>query len=339
MEILIERGIAFIIALQSSVGDWFVPLMYFFSYLGTEEFFLLVLPLIYWSIDSFLGLQVAFILLTGNLFNHVGKLIFAGPRPYWVSPKVRALWLSETSFGIPSNHAQTAMSFWGVVAAYFKRTWVWVASLIVVFLIGFSRLYLGVHFPHDVLFGWLLGAVILWLFLRFWGPIAAWVARKSLGGKILTGFVVSLLFIVLGYGTWILRSGFQVPETWTANALLAGAEKPNPLDANNFFTMAGTFFGMATGAAWIRSKGGYQVSSGVGSLANDPVAKRALRYVVGLVGILILYLGLGSIFPRGDGFIVYTLRYVRYTLIGWWVSGGAPWVFVRFKLSGRNASI
>jgi membrane-associated phospholipid phosphatase len=333
MQALIESGIGFILALQGAVGDWFIVPMRFFSYLGTEEFFLLVLPLVYWSVDSALGLRVGFILVTSNLINYIGKLAFAGPRPYWVSREVRALWLTETSFGVPSGHSQIPMTVWGMFAAYAKRTWFWVVALVVIFFIGFSRMYLGVHFPHDVLVGWLIGAVILWAFVRFWEPVGAWVGKKPLSGQVLVAFLASLLFIVLGYGTWVLRSGYQIPAEWVENALFAGAEEPEPVVANSVFTSAGTLFGLAAGAAWILSMGGFQVPSGVGSLANDPLAKRAIRYVIGLIGVLILYLGLGAVFPRGDGFIFYLLRYIRYALIGWWVAGGAPWIFVRFKLS------
>lgn len=331
MQVFVEQGIAFIIALQSSVGDWFIIPMRFFSYLGNEEFFLLVLPLVYWSVDSALGLRVGFILVTSNLFNYVGKLILAGPRPYWVSSQVRALWLTETSFGVPSGHSQIPMTVWGMFAAYAKRAWVWGAALIIIFLIGFSRMYLGVHFPHDVLFGWLLGAVILWAFVSFWESVGAWVMKKTLSQQVLLAFVVSLLFIVLGYGTWASRSGYRIPETWVSNALLAGAEEPDPVNANSAFTSAGTFFGLAAGAAWITSLGGYQ--------AAGLLEKRALRYVIGLVGVLILYMGLGAVFPRGDEFIYLFLRYIRYLLIGWWVAGGAPWVFVRLKLAGRAKTI
>jgi hypothetical protein len=259
------------------------------------------------------------------MFNYVGKLIFAGPRPYWVSSHVRALWTTEVSFGIPSNHAQTAVSVWGMFAAYSRRAWVWVAYIIIIFLVGFSRIYLGVHFPHDVIFGWLFGALIMWTFMRFWDPVGAWVGTKTLSQQIWIGFAVSLLFIVLGFGTWNFRSGFQIPETWISNSLLAGTELPDPVNPNTTFTSAGTFFGLAAGAAWIMSKGGYQ--------ASGPVGKRAIRYVIGLIGVLILYMGLGVIFPRGEGLIYYLLRYIRYGLVGWWVTGGAPWVFVRFKLA------
>jgi membrane-associated phospholipid phosphatase len=332
MQVFIESGIAFIIALQSAVGDWFIAPMRFFSYLGNEEFFLLVLPLVYWSVDSALGLRVAFILVTSNLFNHIGKLIFAGPRPYWISSHVRALWLTETSFGIPSGHAQNAASIWGMFAAYGKRTWLWIASIAIIFLIGFSRIFLGVHFPHDVIFGWLLGALILWAFMRFWDPVSTWVGKKSLSQQISIAFIVSLLFIALGFGTWwTLRSGYQIPQTWISNSLLAGTELPDPVNPNSTFTSAGTFFGLAVGAAWIMSMGGYQ--------ASGPTGKRAIRYAIGLIGILILYMGLGAIFPRGDGFIFYLLRYIRYTLVGFWVTGGAPWVFVRFKIAERAGPI
>ncbi|MDP2778006.1 MAG: hypothetical protein Q8O48_10225, partial [Anaerolineales bacterium] len=103
-----------------------------------------------------------------------------------------------------------------------------------------------------------------------------------------------------------------------------GNVEPAPVDPNGIFTSAGTFFGLAFGLAWIVSLGGYQ--------ASGPVWMRALRYVIGLIGVLILWMGLGEIFPRGDGVLVYSLRFVRYALVGWWVTGGAPWVFMRFKL-------
>jgi membrane-associated phospholipid phosphatase len=330
MQTLIESGIAFIIALQS-VGDWLIAPMRFFSYLGNEEFFLFVLPLVYWSVDSALGLRVAFILVTSILFNNVSKLLFAGSRPYWVSSHVRALWTTETSFGIPSGHAQNAMSVWGMFALYGKRKWIWIVSITVIFLIGFSRMYLGVHFPHDVIFGWLLGAAILWAFMRFWEPVGAWVGQKTLSQTIWIAFLVSLLFIVFGFGASTLRSGYQIPETWISNSLLAGTELPAPVDPNSTFTSAGTFFGLAVGAAWIMSIGGYQ--------ASGPLKMRLLCYIIGLIGVIILRIGLGAIFPEGDGFIFYTLRFIRYTLVGWWVAGGAPWVFMKLKIAGRNAGL
>ena len=323
MQTIIQFGISFIIALQG-MGDWLTTPMRFFSYLGTEDFFFLVLPLVYWCNDASLGLRIGFILVTSSMFNYVGKLLFAGPRPYWVSSHIRALW-PETTFGVPSCHAQHAVAVWGMIAVYRKRTWVWVIAILLIFLIGFSRLYLGSHFPHDVILGWLIGTIILWVFVRLWESIGAWIQNKALNYQIFIAFVASLAFVVLGLGTVALRNDYQVPDAWINNTLLAGADVPAPVDIHGTFTSAGTFFGLAVGAAWINSLGGYQ--------AKGPIQKRALRYVVGLIGILIFWMGLGAVLPDGDGFIFYTLRFIRYTLVGWWVAGGAPWVFIRTRLA------
>jgi membrane-associated phospholipid phosphatase len=328
MQNLIESGIALVISLQNA-GDWLIAPMRFFSQLGTEDFFFLVLPLIYWSIDSALGLRVGMILVTSSMLNYIGKILFAGPRPYWVSSDVRALWV-ETSFGAPSGHAQHAMTVWGIIAASLRRTWVWMVCGLLIFFIGFSRIHLGSHFPFDVVMGWLFGAVILWTFMRFWDPVASWLSGKSFGQQVGIAFIVSMIFVVSGLAVISLRSDYQLPAEWMANAIRGGNEVPVPVDANGIFTSAGTFFGLAFGLAWINLSGGYQ--------ATGPLWMRALRYVIGLLGVLILWMGLGEVFPRGDGALVYSLRFVRYALVGWWVTGGAPWVFNRFKLvegSGR----
>ena len=88
MDALVPNGINWIVAIQS-LGSWLDAPMVFFSFLGTENFFLLALPLIYWCIDASLGIRVGFILLTSVYLNGIFKLWFAGPRPYWVSDSQR----------------------------------------------------------------------------------------------------------------------------------------------------------------------------------------------------------------------------------------------------------
>ena len=322
MQTLIDFGISFIIALQH-LGEWQIPIMNFFSQLGTEEFFFIVLPLLFWSVDSALGIRVAFILGASIFLNLIGKVGFAGPRPYWVSSHIQPWW-PETSFGIPSGHAQHAMSIWGIIALYKKEKWITIVCAILIFMIGFSRLVLGAHFPHDVVFGWLLGACLLWLYARYWDATVAWLSKISFSKQVGIAFVTSMIFVIVGMIVTSLRSGFQIPESWMTNALRSGVA-PDPIDPNGVYTAAGTFFGLAIGAAWTHLRGGYQV--------EGPVWKRALRYVIGLIGVIILWQGLGSILPRGDGFLVYSLRFLRYTLVGWWISGGAPWIFKHFNLT------
>ncbi len=322
MQTLIDFGVALIVALQR-MDAWVYPVMDFFSQLGTEEFFFLIAPMIYWSINSALGIRLALVLVASVYFNTLGKVLFAGPRPYWVSSHIRPLW-PESSFGIPSGHAQHAVSIWGMIAAYMKKTWVIIACALVIFFISFSRLVLGAHFPHDVLAGWALGGVLLWAFNRYWGDAARWLAGKTFAQHAQIAAFVAFITLAFGLTVYALQNDYQIPEDWMTNALRSGMEL-DPVNPDSLFTATGTFFGIALGAAWIHSMGGYQ--------AEGPVWKRVIRYWVGLVGILILWQGLGAVFPRNEDVISHLLRFLRYTLVGWWLIGGAPWVFKHFNLT------
>lgn len=322
MDILIQNGINWILAIQS-LGSWLEWPMEFFTFLGYENFFFLVLPLVYWSVDARVGLQIAFILTTSNYLNAIVKMLFAAPRPYWVSAQVEPL-SAEPSFGIPSGHAQNSAAVWGTIAAAINKRWAWVAAILLTFFIGFSRLYLGMHFLHDVLLGWLLGILLLFAFLRFWDPVAAWLKGKTLSKQVTIAFVVSLLMIAIGFLSGTPLSAYVFPAEWAANALRVGP-LPDPVSVGGILTSAGSFFGLASGAAWIASQGGYQTPG--------PLEKRALRYVIGLIGIMILWYGLGEVFPRGETLIPLILRYTRYSLVGFWVTAGAPWLFFHFKLA------
>ncbi|HEY3474223.1 MAG TPA: phosphatase PAP2 family protein [Anaerolineales bacterium] len=325
MDTLIENGIDWIVAIQS-LGGWLELPMEFFTFLGQENFFFLVLPLIYWSVDAGLGLRVALILATSNYLNAIVKVLFASPRPFWVSAGVEPL-SAESTFGTPSGHAQNAAALWGIMAAGVNRRWAWVTAFVLMLLIGFSRLYLGMHFVHDVVAGWLIGLVLLILFLRFWDPVASWLERKTFVQQVGLAFGVSLLMIAIGMWSILPMNAYVFPEGWTANALRVGPV-PDPVSIEGVFTSAGSFFGLASGAAWIASRGGYQ--------ADGPLEKRALRYGVGLIGIMILWFGLGQVFPDGEEVLPLLLRYLRYSLVGLWVTGGAPWLFFHFKLARQS---
>ena len=324
MDALIQNGIDWIIAIQS-LGGWLELPMKIFTFLGNENFFFLVLPMLYWSLDAGLGLRVAFILVTSNALNPIGKFLFASPRPYWVSASVEPLSI-EHSFGIPSGHAQNSAALWGIMAAWLGKRWAWITAIVIAFLVGFSRLYLGMHFAHDVIVGWLIGYTLLFLFLKFWDPVVAWLKTKTLTQQVMIAFVISLFIILIGLLSNAPLNGYVFPVEWTENALRAGP-LPEPASIENIFTSAGSLFGMAVGVAWIASRGGYQTAG--------PVEKRALRYVIGLIGVMILWEGLGAVFPRGEEWLPLLLRYIRYTLVGLWITAGAPWLFFHFNLARK----
>src|SRR6185436_699755 len=109
-----------------------------------------------------------------------------------------------TSFGFPSGHAQNAATAWIATAFYFKKRWIWTTAILLISLVGLSRVYLGVHFPTDVLGGWVIGALFacLWLLMesRF-GP--NWQSQ-AIPRKL---FVVGIgLALTLGVSFLIFRS-------------------------------------------------------------------------------------------------------------------------------------
>ena len=93
--------------------------------------------------------------------NLVLKPLVARIRPCDVNPAVQLLIARPDDFSFPSGH--TGASFAAVSALYASRSRLWVPSLILAILISFSRLYLYVHYPTDVLVGLLLGIMTGWI--------------------------------------------------------------------------------------------------------------------------------------------------------------------------------
>jgi membrane-associated phospholipid phosphatase len=311
-----EYGIRLVVLFQTAT--WLEAPMRFFTFLGTKDFFILVMPVVYWCIDAGLGIRIASILLLGTGMNELAKMALQGPRPYWISTQVKAL-SAEAQFGIPSGHAQTAAGVWGMLAASIHHGRVRIVSVTLILLIGLSRIYLGVHFPHDVLVGWLLGGLTLWAFLVLWEPIAAWIKQRTLAQQLLLSLLLPAV-LVLGAGMLVywLR-GYALPDEWMLNAARAGEPLPAPISMQTTLTSAGTLCGISIGLALITRRGGFNPSG--------PVWKRAVCLVVGMIGVLVLYLGLKVILPEGESLLDSSLRFARYAVLGMWVSAGAPWVF------------
>lgn len=326
MDALLNGGLAIVLAFQS-LGSWLTAPMQFFTFLGTEDFYILILPVLYWSVDAALGLRVGLIMLFSTSIYDIAKLTFHMPRPYWYSAKVNPL-SAESSFGVPSGHAQNSVTVWGIVGVYFSKKWIWAVSIFIMLGISLSRLYLGVHFPHDTLMGWLFGGIIVWVFAKYWDSVAAWAKKQSFGMQIAYAFSLSMILILLGWIAYARLDGWSMSAEWIENAARAGDELPAPVSMSGLLTATGTLFGMLAGLAFMEKEGGF---SSAGTLWQ-----RFARYLVGLVGIAIIYLGLKMIFPAGESLLPSLFRYLRYALLGFWISGLAPWLFVKLQLANNH---
>ncbi|MCI0555544.1 MAG: phosphatase PAP2 family protein [Anaerolineae bacterium] len=318
MEALQQFSISLIQALQT-LSPALDGLMNFFTFLGRAEFYLLIAPFIFWTIDKRLGMRALIILIATDVITSSFKLLFHQPRPYWIGG-VREL-SQESSYGIPSSHASDSLAVGGYLAYRTKRTWFRVAIGIILLFIGLSRLYLGVHFLHDVLFGWLIGASVLWVAIKQSKQIAAWARSKSLSAQIGIGFVLSGVIILLGILIRSLISGTPDPASWSSFATEARS-------ITHSFTLAGAFFGAITGYALMRQNVHFRPA--------ENWSKRVLSYIIGIIGLVLIYLGLDiafSMIAADESILGYVLRYIRYALATFWVTLGAPWVFLKAKLA------
>jgi len=245
---------------------------------------------------------------------------------------VRLLGNPETSFGIPSGHALNAVTVWGTMAYHIKRQWAWIAAGLLILLIGLSRIYLGVHFPTDVVVGWGIGLALLALIIGLEKPVTRWFGGLSRLVQVGLLLVFSLLLIAVASGVMATAEGrFPVPDAWASTAALSAPEEPlAPYSLEGTITSAATLFGLFTGLLYFNDGGPLD--------ARGPWMKRAARYVAGLIGVLILWRGLGIVFALladDETLFSYALRYLRYALVGGWISGLGPWVFVKLKIGER----
>lgn len=132
-----------------------------------------------WRGWRFSAILLAVSTLGGVLLTTVLKYTFQRARPDFIDSGY-----SAGSFAFPSGHATVAVGFYGaltLILAYHLRGFSrWVAvvlGVLLILLIGFSRLYLGVHYPSDVLAGYL--AAPLWL-VFVGAAYAAWISIKGL---------------------------------------------------------------------------------------------------------------------------------------------------------------
>lgn len=325
LDAILENSISIILYLQS-LGDGIVWIMKLFTFLGNEEFYLILFPILFWCVDSRLGFRAGLILLLSGAVNSYFKWIFRLPRPYWINNEVVA-YTSETSFGAPSGHSQNAVSMWGLIAASMRKLWVWGSAIFLILMIGLSRMVLGVHFLLDVITGWTIGIILLWVFLRVEPPIHKWLTDKTLSLKMLFSFLVSIGLIMFAILILWTLSYWNVPNLWVQNAYSATPEATpiDPLTISGVISNAGVLFGISVGYIIMNQLGGFN------SQGNIP--QQILKYTIGIIGVLVIWLGLDFIFPEGKTVIVFIFRYIRYGLAGIWISLGAPWVFVKMKLA------
>jgi len=232
--------------------------------LGSEGFFLLFLSAIYWSLNKSLGFW-GLVLMPSAIFvtSEIPKDILRLPRP-----DVRGITVPTYTF--PSGHTSGAVSVWGYLAIMLKirRFWIW--TVIIVLLVGLSRITLGYHFPGDVIGGIVTGMIFLALFL---------------GSGL--GMIESKVYEKLSF-QHLLMLALVIP---VALSFLPATYAPN---------LMGYLAGAGTGRLLEREKLDFD--------PRGSRLQHLARALIGAVTIGAIILGLGSVLPANIHLITFSLH-------------------------------
>jgi membrane-associated phospholipid phosphatase len=295
MEALLDWGTTTILWFQQFSPTLDLPFKVF-TLMGEEVFFTLLVFSVYWCIDKRTGVRLAILFLLSGYINTVAKVLASQPRPFEYNSRVRKLFEADGG-GFPSGHTQNTVVIWGELAFRFRKSWLWLIALFLMLLVPISRVYLGLHFPTDLLGGYLLGFSLLLLCQWLEPGVAVWLKSKGLTWQLSISLALPALMILL----------FPSNEK---NGLIAGA----------------TLMGMG---------GGFVVEQHFVKFQSGGIRwKQVARFLLGAAVAFTLWQGLRFTFVGLQPEPLY--RFVRYGLVGLWGALGAPWVFVKLGLAARR---
>lgn len=146
---------------------WLNELMLLITHLGEETAFLVVALIVFWCVDKYQGYYVLGVGLFGNMANQFLKILCRIPRPWVRDPGFTPLEdaIAEAGgYSFPSGHSQTAVGYLGCIAVSQKQKWIRVLCIAFMILVPFSRMYVGVHTPADVIVGSAMALVMVLAF-------------------------------------------------------------------------------------------------------------------------------------------------------------------------------
>ncbi|NHJ13066.1 MAG: phosphatase PAP2 family protein [Candidatus Thorarchaeota archaeon] len=263
--------------------------------MGSEIFYVSLILIGYWVYRKKAAVVAALLVVVAYVANYWVKYVIANPRPptsVWVEG------VEATNYSTPSGHAQVSATLYGWLNLRVKTWWMTILSIVVVLLIGISRVYIGVHYLGDVLLGWAIGIVTVILFYYLEGPF-----RKATE-KVRHEYLYFILFLI----------GFTM--------LIISILCPQP-PGDNFGSYAGLLMGLAIALPLEQRFVGFEIDT-----STVPKWRLVLRVVLGLVLVLGVMLGLSPFLPTEE-VLLRAFRYFLVVLTGTFLW---PLIFTKAKI-------
>ncbi|UYT08554.1 phosphatase PAP2 family protein [Treponema denticola] len=327
-----QWGIEVIRTIQNFSSPFLNEIMKIFTDASTYGFVVFIIGLYLWCIDYKKGLHLAYAAAFTSGLNGGIKRILKIPRPFTHAPEI--MLKSIGGFSTPSGHSSISAFIYPAVLFYkpFRENLSKdaqsakpqkngtasgkikiEAAIILPLLVGFSRVYLGVHYPTDVLLGWGLGAFIFLSMMFFLPAIEAKLSTlnrtdESDAQNIKFKKTASIRFTLAALFSFIL--------------IFISREKVNE---------AGLILGLAFGNIRILENSKYSFDASSGTWVQ-----KILRFIIGsalsCIPIIIFYL-----LKIDSSYAQYRLyRFLEFFAVGLIASGLAPIIFCLLKISGED---
>lgn len=164
-----EMELNFLHTLRNASNQFLDFLFECITFLGEQYVYIIIVILVYFAIDKKKAENIVYAIFTSALLNGILKLFVHRTRPFspeLENPVTPAREETATGYSFPSGHTQNSAVTYTSVTLQFKKRWMYIAAPILIIAIGFSRLWLGVHYPTDVLVGLILGVGVA--FFAWW---------------------------------------------------------------------------------------------------------------------------------------------------------------------------
>ncbi len=190
-----QQQLDFIIEVVHHRIDFLNPFFLFLNYFDSEYFSFFLVPLIWIGFSSRWGIRLVYLFTANAILNGLFKILVGWPRPSQEMPELGMFHFHNGGF--PSGAAQTAMLFGGLLIYVWKKNpaAAWIIGSTYILLISFSRIYLGVHYPTDILGGWAIGLAVLFLFIQSNDPIEKFLSARGLNVSFFFSLAIPLALL------------------------------------------------------------------------------------------------------------------------------------------------
>ncbi len=288
---------------QSIQSPWLDNFFTYVTMLGEQYFIILIVAWLYWNYSKKEGFILTFLFIVSSMVNTLMKAIFHTQRPFQKLDNFEAQRVhTAEGHSFPSGHTQGAATLFISLAMVFKNKTFTIVAITLAILVAVSRMYLGVHWPIDVIGGLALACLVIFILYNYLHKLYE-KPRKFY--RFITFVLLIFAIIIL---VMLALNNFYLTE---------------PIDLKNYYRLLGVSAGAVVGFVFEEKNFPFSV--------EEKRLIKWFRFIVGMMGTIGLLVGLKYLLPNNAFGVL-----IRYFLIGAWISGIYPVLGQKIKLFAKE---